>query len=107
MAKSHEAKDDFIDNPNHWSPAVAQTWAKQEGLGILTDRHWQVIDYLREHYMTNRTIPVMRHVCHELGFENGCIGRLFGNPEIAWKLAGLPDPGEEAKAYMETAETPH
>jgi hypothetical protein len=48
----------------------------------------------------------MKLVCHELGLDDGCVSKLFGNPEKAWKVAGLPDYGEEFEAYVETSEQP-
>lgn len=33
-----------------------------------------------------------------------CIVALFGGPIELWRLAGLPDPGKEARTYMENQE---
>lgn len=35
-----------------------------------------------------------------------CVKQLFGGPLEAWRIAGLPDPGEEARAYMANMEPP-
>ncbi len=104
--RMHEDTD-FMDDPGRWSRSVARELADREQIGPLSDDHWRVIEYLRDHYLANGTLPVMKHICRELELDEGCIGRLFVNPEIAWRIAGLPDPGEEAKAYMETSEFPH
>ncbi len=106
MGESEHESHQFVSDPEEWSPSVAQKLADQEHLGPLSDEHWRVINYLREHYLRNKTLPVMKLVCHELDLEEGCVGRLFSNPEVAWRVAGLPDPGEEAKAYMESSEIP-
>jgi len=29
-----------------------------------------------------------------------CLEQLFHGTREAWRIAGLPDPGEEARAYM-------
>lgn len=42
----------------------------------------------------------------ELDLVANCVHRLFGGPLEAWKVAGLPDPGEEARTYMENLEPP-
>jgi tRNA 2-thiouridine synthesizing protein E len=43
----------------------------------------------------------MRHVCGVTHLEKHCVTDLFGNgSKEAWRVAGLPNPGEEAKAYM-------
>lgn len=96
--------DGFIKDSDLWTWQLAQQLAHQEGLGELTDDHRAVIDYMRKHYLENKTIPVMRHVCKETGLEDHCVSDLLSNPEIAWRIAGLPNPGEEAKAYMDSAE---
>jgi hypothetical protein len=46
------------------------------------------------------------NVCRELDLTEDCVHRLFGGPVEAWKIAGLPDPGEEARAYMLNLEPP-
>jgi tRNA 2-thiouridine synthesizing protein E len=48
----------------------------------------------------------MRRICAEAGLEQHCVSDLLDNPQLAWRIAGLPNPGEEALAYMETAELP-
>lgn len=102
--ESQTERAQFLDKPERWTPALARKLAVQEGIGVLKENHWAVIDYLRRHYLERKTLPVMKLVCHELELKEGCISALFKNPEIAWRLAGLPDPGEEAKSYMETSE---
>jgi tRNA 2-thiouridine synthesizing protein E len=47
---------------------------------------------------------VQRQVCRELDLVSDCVCALFGGPLEAWKVAGLPDPGEEARVYMENME---
>lgn len=99
-------QDGFIKDSRDWTLDMAQEIADREAIGKLGDSHWKVIQYLRQHYHSSHTLPVMKLVCHELGFDDGCVSQLFGNPEKAWKVAGLPDYGEEFKAYAETAEQP-
>jgi len=42
----------------------------------------------------------LSHVCHLTGQSADCMQHLFPNPREAWRVAGLPNPGEEAKAYL-------
>lgn len=107
MATTIIDREGFVKDPHMWTMDMAQELATALGLGKLQMNHWRVIKYLRDHYLENRTLPVMKHVCHELDLDEGCISRLFRNPEVAWKVAGLPDPGEEAKSYMAASERPH
>jgi tRNA 2-thiouridine synthesizing protein E len=46
-------------------------------------------------------LPVERTVCREIGMDPHCIETLFDKDlKCAWRIAGLPNPGEEAKVYM-------
>jgi len=42
----------YLSDINDWSEAVAQAIAASEGIE-LTDKHWDVINYLREEYINN------------------------------------------------------
>ena len=94
----------FLVDPQDWSPGLAQAVALQLDVGELTDEHWAVIDYTREHHLKNHTLPWLEHVCHSAGLEDHCVRRLFRGPIELWKIAGLPDPGEEARTYMANEE---
>jgi dissimilatory sulfite reductase related protein len=96
----------FLKDPAHWHRDLAEQRAKELGVGPLQQSHWSVIEYLREHYMDNATLPWEGNVCRELDLVDDCVHRLFGGPVEAWKIAGLPDPGEEARTYMENLEPP-
>jgi tRNA 2-thiouridine synthesizing protein E len=96
--------DGFLANPDDWSVELAREIAAQAGIEPLTEDHWKVITRLRKHYLDNRQIPVMRHICREAGLETHCVSDLLVDPALAWRIAGLPNPGEEAKAYLENSE---
>jgi tRNA 2-thiouridine synthesizing protein E len=42
----------------------------------------------------------MSAVCHRLGKEKFWVHDLFQSCLNAWRVAGLPNPGEEAKSYL-------
>ena len=91
----------FIRDPQMWNEDVAQSIALQDGLSQLTDDHWAVIRALRDHYLRFGTAPpVFRHICLVNHLDKHCIEKLFRSQREAWRIAGLPDPGEEARAYM-------
>ncbi len=93
--------DGFLRNPEDWNEDLAIRIARHDGIGDLNEDHWHIIRYLRAHFMANHTIPVMRHVCRVNHLDDHCVPRLFGkSTREAWRIAGLPDPGEEAKSYM-------
>ena len=92
--------DGFLLNPHGWNRGVAQEMARQDGIGPLTADHWAVIYYLREHRLTYGSLPPMSQVCRTRHLDRGAVQRLFGGCRQAWRIAGLPNPGEEAMAYM-------
>ncbi len=109
MTMIHAAPDLFDDegflaDPDLWNRDLALHIADELGLCPLEASHWAVIDYLREHYLSNGTLPWEGNVCRELHLVEDCVHRLFRGPIEAWKVAGLPDPGEEARAYMHNLE---
>ena len=94
----------FLAEPEFWDRDLALRIAAQLGVGELDESHWAVIDYLRDHYLVNGALPWEGNICRELDLVEHCVHRLFGGPIEAWKVAGLPDPGEEARAYMLNSE---
>jgi len=96
----------FLVDPELWDRDLALRIAAQLDLGELEESHWAVIDYLREHYLDSSTLPWEGNVCRDLDLIEDCVQRLFGGPIEAWKVAGLPDPGEEARTYMLNLEAP-
>ncbi|MDT8384298.1 MAG: TusE/DsrC/DsvC family sulfur relay protein [Gammaproteobacteria bacterium] len=92
----------FLLSPENWDEHLALGLAKQEGLDELSEAQWQIIFALREHYQQHRNVPDFHHLCKSAHQDDVyCIERHFNNEGIkAWRIAGLPDPGEEAKAYL-------
>jgi len=90
----------YLVDPNHWSEALTLQLARDAGLPPLTEAHWQVIHYLRDYYHRLGAMPPARRVCRQLGIAGHDIKAMFGNCLRVWRIAGLPNPGEEAKAYI-------
>ena len=94
-------EEGFLTNPDLWNKSVARQLAEMEGIEQLNDRQWQFITTLRQYYFTFHTLPQIRRICHINHLGHNCGNQLFNNHAIdAWRIAGLPDPGEEAKSYM-------
>lgn len=87
-------------DPGQWSESVAWILAQENGVGPLTHDHWRIIYALRAHFNQYGVPPAMSQLCRKHGMELSCIHRLFCNCLNAWRVAGLGDPGEEAKSYM-------
>jgi tRNA 2-thiouridine synthesizing protein E len=95
----------FLADPRRWDGEMAVRIAEELEIGPLGAVHWRVIQHLRELHLDHGDLPLERRVCREFELDPGCITRLFGGLIEAWKIAGLPDPGEEARVYMENMET--
>ena len=96
----------FMKDPEKWNEDVARAIAKSLGIGELSKDHWSVIHYAREHCLKHHTLIWMEHTCHTLNLGHDCIRRLFRGPIRVCKIAGMPDPGEEARTYMLNEEPP-
>lgn len=94
----------FMAEPEQWDARLAAKLARRLGLGELRVEQWRIIQQLREAWMVKGSLPVQPSLCRELELQRSCLDDLFGGPLEAWKIAGLPDPGEEARVYMEDME---
>ncbi len=93
-------EDGFLMDASAWTESLAVQVAELDGLGPLTDSHWKVIHHVRERFFRVGGLPAMRLVCRATGLAKEDIKDLFGGCRAIWRVAGLPDPGEEAKAYF-------
>lgn len=90
----------FLTDTLLWNEEIAKAIAKFDGIGPLSVAHWQIIQHLRHSWIGCHSIPAVSHTCHLVGMGPHCLDELFNGPREAWRVAGLPDPGEEARAYM-------
>ena len=93
-------EDGLVRDFASWSESLAESLAQAEGVGPLTEAHWKLIRAMREHYARRGVAPVMHRVCQQAGIERQQVNDLFGYCLVAWRVAGLPNPGEEAKSYL-------
>jgi tRNA 2-thiouridine synthesizing protein E len=93
-------EDGFLAEPEDWTPGLSERLARQAGIAELSAKHWQVIHLVRERYFSIGALPVMRLVCRAAGLDPRDAHRLFSSCRSLWCIAGLPNPGEEAKSYM-------
>jgi sulfur relay (sulfurtransferase) DsrC/TusE family protein len=93
-------EDGFFRAGEAWDEEIARRVAAQDGLGELNDRQLAVVRQLRKSVQDRGGFPALHHVCHLGGEEPDCMTRLFPSAREAWRIAGLPNPGEEAKAYL-------
>lgn len=83
----------FLQQPDQWDRGVAEAMAADLDM-ILTDRHWLVIDYMRNTYLESGQAPTIRSLGKQSGVSVKELYQLFpkGPAKVAAKLAGIPKP---------------
>mgnify|MGYP006351928257 CR=1 FL=1 len=89
----------FLRDSEDWNDDVARTLAEREGIGQLSEDQFAILRSLREYYRKHRFFPIMRAICRSVHQPRTCVTDLFTDPVTAWKLAGLPDPGDEVIGF--------
>jgi tRNA 2-thiouridine synthesizing protein E len=84
----------FFLDPLQWSEAMVPALAAQEGISDLTDRHWQVIRFMRSEYLEKGTGPTVRVLGKASGVSIKELYELFpkGPAKVAARIAGIPKP---------------
>ncbi|MCB1763732.1 MAG: TusE/DsrC/DsvC family sulfur relay protein [Gammaproteobacteria bacterium] len=93
-------EEGYLVNLKDWVPAVADEMAKEDDL-VLTEEHWEIINFLREYYDEYQIAPAVRvltkAVGKRMGKEKGNSKYLYslfpyGPGKQACRFAGLPKP---------------
>ena len=84
----------FFTDPAQWREEMAPLIARQEGVAELTERHWQVIKFMRHAYEEKGTGPTVRVLGKTSGVPVRELYQLFphGPAKEAAKIAGIPKP---------------
>jgi TusE/DsrC/DsvC family sulfur relay protein len=84
----------FLVDPGQWNEAIGVEIAKEAGIAEMTDRHWQVVHYMREQYLTKGSAPSIRTLGKASGVDVKELYQLFpkGPAKLAAKIAGIPKP---------------
>ena len=93
-------EDGLLRDFNAWTEALAEALARDSGVAELTETHWKIIRARRENFGRSGATPTMHRVCRDAGVERRQVNELFGYCLVAWRVSGLPNPGEEAKSYL-------
>jgi tRNA 2-thiouridine synthesizing protein E len=85
--------DGFMDDATAWTPEIANAIAAVLEID-LTERHWDVINFVRQEYEENGDAPSLRRISKVGGVPTKELYDLFpgGPAKIAAKVAGLPKP---------------
>lgn len=86
--------DDFMADYAMWDQSVAEVLAKQEGINPLTDRHLEVLDFMRKEFEENGTAPSIRKLNKLNVVPTKELYSLFpgGPAKKAARIAGLKKP---------------
>ena len=97
LIASHELEVDsegFLQKPEQWTEEIGTEIAREAGITPLTDRHWQVIRFMRDRYLTTGQAPSIRTLGKESGVTTKELYQLFpkGPAKLAAKIGGIPKP---------------
>jgi TusE/DsrC/DsvC family sulfur relay protein len=84
----------FLTDAHQWSEGIAEQIARENGIRELTDRHWLVVRFMRERYLTTGTAPSIRSLGKESGVPIKELYQLFpkGPAKLAAKIGGIRKP---------------
>jgi tRNA 2-thiouridine synthesizing protein E len=87
-------EEGFFEDPTQWTEDMAPQLAADVGIEALTDRHWQVIRFMRQEYFEKGTGPTVRVLGKTSGVPVKELYQLFpkGPAKTAAKIAGIPKP---------------
>ena len=87
-------KDGFMTDPSLWDEKVASAIAADDGIEEISEKHWGVVNFIREYWKEHDLAPPVRLICGEVGGRVRDIYRLFtsGPARGACRIAGLPKP---------------
>lgn len=87
--------DGFLANIDDWTEQVARVLAALEGIPDLPEHRLDILKFMRDYYRKHNFFPIVRYVCRNVHQPDNCVTEQFIDPVKAWKIAGLPNPGEE------------
>ena len=84
----------FLVRSAQWNEQIAEEIARANGIEQLTDRHWQVINFMRETYLESGSAPSIRSLGKTSGVPIKELYELFpkGPAKLAAKIGGIPKP---------------
>jgi tRNA 2-thiouridine synthesizing protein E len=84
----------FFVDPGQWTENMVPELASAEGINEVSDRHWQVIRFMRAEYDDKGTGPTVRVLGKTSGVSVKELYALFpkGPAKVAAKIAGIPKP---------------
>ncbi len=87
-------EEGFLTDPTQWTPEIAKVIAEGEGILELTEEHWKIIEFSREHATESGASPTLRQITSGTGISTKDLFKLFpkGPAKKVAKIAGLGKP---------------
>ena len=84
----------YLTDPLQWDETIALDIAAASGIQPLSDRHWIVIRFMRNRYLSTGDAPGIRALGRESGVSVRELYQLFpdGPAKLAAKIGGIPKP---------------
>jgi dissimilatory sulfite reductase related protein len=84
----------FLTDAAQWNEQIAAEIARANGIAELTDRHWQVVRFMRQAYLRDGQAPSIRSLGKTSGVPIKELYQLFpkGPAKLAAKIGGIPKP---------------
>ena len=86
-------EEGYLLNPDDWTPEIAEAFAKEMGIE-LTDRHWEIVNFVRQYYKEHGKSPTLRQISKGAGVPTKELFKLFpkGPAKKVARIAGVPKP---------------
>jgi len=86
--------DNFMSDYSQWNKEIAEFLAAEEGIEILSDRHYDVINFMRKEFEENGSGPSIRRLNKTSGVPTKELYSLFpgGPAKKAARIAGIKKP---------------
>ena len=87
-------EEGFFTDPTQWTEAMAPELAAAADIPELTDRHWVVLNFMRQEYFDKGTGPTVRLLGKSSGVSVKELYQLFPKApaKTAARIAGIPKP---------------
>lgn len=94
LATVARTPDGFLEKVADWDRELAAELARESGIPELTERHWMVIDFMRNTFLAKGDAPTIRTLGKDSGVSIKELYLLFpkGPAKLAAKVAGIPKP---------------
>ncbi len=84
----------FMTDPNEWTKEIADVLAVEEGIAPMTDRHWVVINFVRDQFAKTGDFPSLRAIGKQSGVDTKELYALFpkGPAKKVARVSGFGKP---------------